>query len=321
MELEGVRELKQALREQITEYREGGALDFPSAAGRPEAVSDPGSGIALGAAPTEEPGNYRLAVRVQRRELLESDFLAEIVSAADGEADVAYIGQGFKQSAPVNEWRRRPLEIGCSIGHPSITAGTLGCFVETPGGVRLLSNNHVLADEDRAAPGDAIVQPGTADGGEVPADVVGTLDHVVPLLVGQGNYMDVATAIPAEEIAYEAARIPGFGDLAGVRTIDGSERLAKLGRTSGLTRGRVVGLELDDVSLRYEKGNVVFDGVIEIEGDDRLFTEGGDSGSLVVTDEPEPQVLALHFGGLRNGHSVAAPIEDVFREIGATLLR
>jgi hypothetical protein len=61
--------------------------------------------------------------------------------------------------------RFRPLKGGCSIGHPLITAGTLGCAIKL-GGVKYgLSNNHVLAaassaQNPRASIGDPIYQPG-----------------------------------------------------------------------------------------------------------------------------------------------------------------
>lgn len=47
----------------------------------------------------------------------------------------------------------RPQPCGVSIGHHAITAGTLGCLVRRANdedGVYILSNNHVLADCDRA---------------------------------------------------------------------------------------------------------------------------------------------------------------------------
>lgn len=62
--------------------------------------------------------------------------------------------------------RRRPCPPGFSIGHPTITAGTLGAWVKTDDDLyRILSNNHVVAASNAATPGDWIIQPGKADGG------------------------------------------------------------------------------------------------------------------------------------------------------------
>lgn len=63
--------------------------------------------------------------------------------------------------------KRRPCPPGYSVGHPQVTAGTLGAWVHRgPGDERyLLSNNHVLANSNDALVGDFIRQPGRADGG------------------------------------------------------------------------------------------------------------------------------------------------------------
>jgi hypothetical protein len=73
--------------------------------------------------------------------------------------------------------RFRPAPGGVSIGHYQVTAGTFGVVVrDRNSGERLiLSNNHVLANSNSASPGDAILQPGSADGGTVTSDVIGTL--------------------------------------------------------------------------------------------------------------------------------------------------
>src|SRR5687768_11659344 len=64
--------------------------------------------------------------------------------------------------------RQRPAPCGVSVGHHSITAGTIGAVVRDTGrsdnGRRyILSNNHVLANSNDARAGDAIWQPGTFD--------------------------------------------------------------------------------------------------------------------------------------------------------------
>ncbi|TVP59895.1 MAG: hypothetical protein EA351_01115 [Gemmatimonadales bacterium] len=57
--------------------------------------------------------------------------------------------------------RVRPAPIGFSVGHPDITAGTLGARVVNGGGqVFILSNNHILANSNNASIGDPILQPG-----------------------------------------------------------------------------------------------------------------------------------------------------------------
>jgi hypothetical protein len=107
--------------------------------------------LALGVSPAEGD-DFRLAVRVQRRALLGSAKVQAIIDAAHGEADVRYIGRVEKlQGGASMRDRHRPLIAGASVGHVAITAGTLGAFVKTADGeLAILSNNHVLADENRA---------------------------------------------------------------------------------------------------------------------------------------------------------------------------
>jgi hypothetical protein len=71
--------------------------------------------------------------------------------------------------------RVRPVPGGVSVGHISITAGTVGCIVYRAGGPVILSNNHVLANSNQASIGDPVVQPGPHDGGSIAADQIGTL--------------------------------------------------------------------------------------------------------------------------------------------------
>jgi len=54
-------------------------------------------------------------------------------------------------------------------------AGTICCSVTDGTKVFGVSYSHVYADEHLAAIGDAVIQPGTFDGGSRPADDIGTL--------------------------------------------------------------------------------------------------------------------------------------------------
>lgn len=91
--------------------------------------------------------------------------------------------------------RERPAPQGVSIAHTAVTAGTLGAVVSdnTDGSVCVLSNNHVMANENAAAIGDPIVQPGPADGGVSPADDIATLKRFVTINA-TGNTVDGAIA-------------------------------------------------------------------------------------------------------------------------------
>jgi len=92
--------------------------------------------------------------------------------------------------------RVRPLVAGVSIGNWAITAGTLGWFFRDGKGREMLgSNAHVLADDplSQSSGETRIVQPGRADGGAVPDDVVGAYYWHKPL-AGSGCAVSNAVA-------------------------------------------------------------------------------------------------------------------------------
>ncbi len=72
--------------------------------------------------------------------------------------------------------RYDPVPLGGSVGNPRITAGTLGAKVYDANTLQpmVLSNWHVFAGSQSAAPGEPIWQPGTLDGGHA-TDTFATL--------------------------------------------------------------------------------------------------------------------------------------------------
>ncbi|HLQ45222.1 MAG TPA: hypothetical protein VK137_10870, partial [Planctomycetaceae bacterium] len=245
--------------------------------------------IAVGIAQSKK--QHQLAVRVQRRALLNHPLLDRIRKQAKGEVDVRYVGRIGKLETPATlQKRRRPLVIGCSIGHHKITAGTLGCFVQsrTTNATLILSNNHVLANENKAKAGDAILQPGRFDGGTNPADIVATLQKFIRLKPSRTNFVDAAVAQPSADIHFNQKKLGGFGNLKGIGPdfLDEGTNVRKVGRTTGETKGRVTAFELDNVVVGYDIGNLRFDNQVEIEGaGTSAFSDGGDSGSLIVNED------------------------------------
>ena len=298
--------------------------------------------VAIGVAPHGQ--EYRLAVRVQRPALQGSEMVERLRRRAGGEIDIRMVGRIEKRAraaartaapaAAVAWYRRntRPLLIGASIGHVAITAGTLGCFVRRARTIRMLSNNHVLANENDAAAGDAIIQRGRFDGGRDPRDRVGTLHTFVPLRPRRTNVVDAALASIRTGIEFDPARLRGLVNgrdrtLAGLgpEVVDEGETVFKVGRTTGPTKGRVTAFALDNVVVDYDAGNLRFDDQIEIEGAaGRPFSDGGDSGSLIVNGDM--RAVALLFAGSesggRNGMGLtyANPIHRVLRDLKATLV-
>lgn len=304
MRLSSARELKNRLIAREIQPLRTGPLraDALAIAARRLADLDPSPRtVALGVSRVG-PGQFRLAVRVQNQALLDHAVVARITRAARGEVDLRYVGRVVKR-----QWHRgriRPLAIGASIGHHRVTAGTLGAFVLPRRGrlPRILSNNHVLADENRAQRGDPILQPGAFDGGRRPADVVGTLERFVRLTVRGANSVDAAIAVVDDGVEVDELTLRDLGTVTGVVTepVETGEEVAKIGRTTGLTQGRVTAFELDNLVVGYDRGNFRFDDQLEIEGSgEEPFSQGGDSGSLIV--DAEGRAVALLFAGSDQG--------------------
>jgi hypothetical protein len=282
--------------------------------------------VALGIARKGRKNDYTVAVRLQRRPVQGDNYVERLHKAARGEVDVRYVGRIAKRAVSWYQQRNRPIVPGCSVGHFKITAGTLGCLVaDSNGAVHILSNNHVLANENRGKAGDPILQPGAYDGGTNPADRVGSLARFVRLKKTGANLIDCAIATIASGIKSDG-KIRGLGAVKGVfaGTVQSGLIVSKLGRTTGLTHGRVTAFELDNVVVNYDLGNLRFDDQIEIEGSGAAaFSDGGDSGSLIVTDGVEAVGLLFaggdHGGSNGLGLTYANPVNTVLQKLRVSL--
>jgi hypothetical protein len=195
----------------------------------------------------------------------------------------------------------------------------------------ILSNNHVLANENRAKRGDAVLQAARYDGGKAPADVVAKLRFWVRLKVKGTNVVDAALAEIDEAVQYDATLLKGIVNGAdrqlvglGPDFVDEGETVCKVGRTTGPTEGKVTAFEMDNVIVSYDVGNLRFDGQIELEGaGDQAFSDGGDSGALIMNSKM--QAVALLFAGGEMGGAnglgltYANPIEPVMKELKTNL--
>jgi hypothetical protein len=306
MNIDNARGLKSSLLESVTaNFAEAAAV---RSLGIRSQKSDPGKDalrtIAIGI--SGKGKEHQLAIRLQRRLLEDHPLLTKIRKQAKGEVDIKYVGKILKlETAKKLQKRRRPLVIGCSIGHFKITAGTLGCFVQdrSTGEILILSNNHVLANENNALAGDAVIQPGDVDGGKKSTDTIGKLRSFVKLKKIGANFVDCAVSSIKNGIKSDQRKLGTFGNLAGLGlevVVDGTE-VRKVGRTTGETKGRVTAFELDNVVVEYDIGNLRFDNQIEIEGaGSSSFSDGGDSGSLIF-DKGRGAVALLFAGGDQGG--------------------
>jgi hypothetical protein len=212
----------------------------------------------------------------------------------------------------------RPVPIGVSTGHPDITAGTIGACVTNGGSRYALSNNHVFANENAAKINDDILQPGSYDGGRSPADNLGTLSDFVEInFADRDNRVDAAIASVGSNIG-NATPSNGYG-VPKSTTADATigMRVMKYGRTTGLTKGRVQGVNAT-INVGYDTGVARFTGQIVIGGGG--FSAGGDSGSLIVVEKGSQakQPVGLLFAG-GAGTTIANPIGEVLAAFGVQI--
>jgi hypothetical protein len=104
-------------------------------------------------------------------------------------------------------------------------------------------------------------------------------------------------------VGFDSRNLGGGVTLSGVANDpSGIDAVAKIGRTTAMTEGRITAFEVDNVQVDYDGGTATFDGQLEIESTGTgLFSDGGDSGSLIYT--PEGLAVGLLFAGSSIGGS------------------
>lgn len=226
---------------------------------------------------------------------------------------------GFGILAPRRQGMLSPAPCGVSVGHYNITAGTLGCLVETSDGVCILSNNHVLADTNGGVSGDDILQPGPDDQapGGSPRRIAGLTDFE-PLRFGSAvNHIDAAIAA-LDDPGSAIPEIMGIGRHANPPVAAFlTQSVAKHGRTTGLTFGTVADISFDG-NVRYNGRVAYFEDQIAIMGQSGPFSDAGDSGSLVL-DNPGSHAVGLLFAG-DGSYALTNRIQSVLNRFGATIV-
>lgn len=257
----------------------------------------------------------------------------------------------FASQAPTD--RMRPARPGTSLGHYRVTAGTLGCLVYRGSEIYVLSNNHVLANSNDARVGDAVWQPGPADGGG-PDDQIGHLAEFVPIAFnGQPDpnpgppeegsgclplvsaLANLLTQLQLRPPPVAPKNAPGrnlvdcalarptrpdlvMPDILGLGVPAGVSH-ATLGtpvQKSGRTTGYTRGtiLQLDvTATINYDNGAAVFTNQL-MAGP---MSQGGDSGSLVL--DMQMNAVGLLFAG-SPATTIINPIQFVLDALNVQLM-
>jgi len=309
-----------------------------------------GVGIGLKAVGGRRTEKLCLSVLVQRKvpgAALEAEAL--IPDDVEGvPTDVIEAGEVRALAARTS--RLRPAPGGVSLGHVLVTAGTFGCVVRDrlSGDALILSNNHVLANSNRADPGDAILQPGAIDGGDEPADVLAALERfgeiqfarqpatcplarglvrAVNTLAAWGgfhhrleawrddplavNRIDAAVARPQDE-ADLLPEVLDIGIVRGTRPPELGLKVRKSGRSSGLTTGEIIVLDAT-ITVGYGESTARFTGQIVTTA----MSQPGDSGSVLV-EAGGTRAVGLLFAG-SDQVTLHNPIEAVLSALAVEL--
>jgi hypothetical protein len=219
----------------------------------------------------------------------------------------------------------RPVPIGVSTEHEIVTAGTIGARVTDGTDLYALSNNHVYENSNAASDGDPVYQPGRVDGGTPSGNIVGNLsgprvdikfdgsDNVIDAAIakismvdeGNGSVLAAGNSTPSDGYGTPTSTPIDLFDLT----------VTKYGRTTGQTNGQISGVNAT-VNVDYGSAGVArFVNQIMVSGG--KFSDGGDSGSLIVARDSFAPV-ALLFAGGRNT-TFGSPIAEVLGQLAVTI--
>lgn len=223
--------------------------------------------------------------------------------------------------------RRRPMPCGISIGNClRPMAGTAGCLVTRSNQLFILSNNHVIALVNTSPLNTGIPQPGILDGGTCPQDIIARLTQFAPINFAPGttNLVDAAIARTSPNLVDR--RILRLGGVLqpiapGVILPAINMQVQKSGRTTQYRRG-IIDLVNTTVDVSYAPlgGVARFVRQFRVRGTGGIFSDRGDSGSL-VTSFPQNRPVGLLFAGNASTNSTFCnPIGTVLTTFGVTIV-
>lgn len=285
----------------------------------------------------------------------ELDKKDKIPSTIDGiEVDVIETGKIVALASRTE--RNRPAPGGVSIGHTGITAGTLGCLVKKNGETYILSNNHVLANSNKASIGDAILQPGPIDGGKYPTDHIADLADFVKIDFGSvtgpnpdppsecpiagffAGILNFGAKVTKSQTRVKAVKVsniqalPNLVDAAIAKPLndaDVSAGIMGFGPPSGIATvtfgdgvnksGRTTGITSGTViqtNVTVRVGYGDSDAIFEDQIMTSEMSQGGDSGSAVLDDNNN--LVGLLFAGSPTT-TIINKIDNVFEALDITL--
>lgn len=222
-------------------------------------------------------------------------------------------------------------------------AGTLGCLLQDAGGtLHGLSNNHVSASCNYAPHGLPILAPGVIDVSPVNPHpfTLGTHRLALPMLMGDATAVDylsntdaavfqISAGAPISSMQRNHYDTPGS-----VATLVPGMSVQKVGRTTDLTSGVVLAELVGPLGISYAAPQYQFSGIVYFEplflvnGLADVFSDSGDSGSLVTHLDAHGvrHAVGLIVGGMDDSsapggkRSFVLPIKPILDRLAMTLV-
>lgn len=223
-------------------------------------------------------------------------------------------------------------------------AGTLGAIVKDANGKLYgISNNHVSGSCSQAPIGTPIIAPGILDvsASNHPPFTIGFHHSALPLSSGDVAMVDYKqnSDFAIFELA-DAANVSSYQQSyydtpATSIALEAGMAVSKVGRTTGLKRGSVVTEVVGPFAVPYSastygfSGTVYFENIFAVQGQGgERFSDGGDSGSLVVHEDAAGNVHAVGilFAGLASNSAsggqftLVLPIAPILTALGLSLV-
>ncbi|MGW6778963.1 hypothetical protein ACWF50_13080 [Brucella pseudogrignonensis] len=220
-----------------------------------------------------------------------------------------------------------------------IGAGTLGLLtVDNAGQIFGLTNNHVSGACNNAMPGLPILAPGPLDATETACDpfAIGRHSRLLPINDGIPENIDISVNWDASLLSLcDANRVTSmqgtyYDTPSVVREPKPSSIVKKVGRTTGLTKGKIVAQAACPIPVDYlvneygVKKKVFFETVYIVEGENgQPFSRPGDSGSLVVSQDENgimESVGLVFAGNEQRALSFILPLPAILDKLNVSVL-
>jgi len=212
-------------------------------------------------------------------------------------------------------------------------SGTFGAIVRKVASqeIFVLSNNHVFSGCNHTPPGQPILAPSSSDGrADAPAPrEIGRHYELVELRSGDPNFvkpceLDIAiSSVTNKSIlsSWQGDENQGFDTPEIVASPMSMMRVKKFGRTTGLTFGTVEARSKRFTPIEYTsksfKGTVWFTDIWTVRADaGDAFAMGGDSGSLVVSEDGFQAVGIVFAANAKGEYGWILPMPKVMSAFG-----